>query len=519
MSSTLRLAAMALLIVIAAPMIIGWVWPSGTETIDTWTTEGDIDITPSIATADIPIIDSYSGPMNHYWLSDSAGSYSAYDPVAYTQSPSSIPKLSYTATVESVTTSGRLINWQDFSGYRADYITVANFVSVDMTDGTSYSCSTAVYMPGSNSIYIIGPGHNGEALKASDVQRMTIQGASPSNPVLLTTRTYTQVSGEFVDLSKGFVADSQYSPQLEWFNGMKNHAVELWIRTASISGTATIAAAGTTATLQLVGDAIQVNGQSFGSASAYQYIALIFDSDAKSLQARGLIGADSFTDPSWTVGNSVALQGPSALIDRLTLSGHFEYEVKRTYSEIGTGKGIEDATITPYSYYPHSSWQVSFESPARFGDSITIDGTAYPVVDGSITVIDTAGEEHIIAVRGMAILSLVYYHEDAGEQIQHIYINGHEISAASPDPAYAISLDGAWYVSVTVSDVKQGEQTGYTWAVGSFGLDKTGYCTAGLICSIAVMIGAGLWGRANGTKAMAVIFVTGICAVCYLVMM
>lgn len=513
----LNLAAMALLIVIVTPMIIGWAWPTGTETVDTWTTEGDIDITPSIATADIPILDSYAGPMNHYWLYGNG--YIDYEPVAYSSSPSAIPKLTYTSTVEAITENPHAINLAHFTGYRTDFITTIN-IGIKMNDGTVYSCSTAVYMPGANAVYMIGMGHHAEPLKASDIMVISVQGGTPLNPVLLTTREYTQ-TGEYVDMSKGFVLDADLAPYyLDWFNGMSNHSVEIWIRTASIAETSTITAGGLAVELDVTDGTLTANGQTLGAVAAYPYVSLVFDHDEGTATVSGLIGASSFTDSTWTVGNAVTIDDEIALIDSLRMSGDFEYEVKRTYSEIGTGKGIKDATIIPYDYYPHYSWQVSFDSPARFGDFISIGGMPHTVIDGTITIQDRiTGERQNVPVRGMAILSLIYNDGEDNEPVQHLYVNGVEISSLAPEKELAIILAGDWYVSVTVSDVSQGEQTGYTWTLGTFGLDRTGYCMVGLLSSITIMIGAGLWGRASGTKLMVVMITMGICAASYFLMM
>lgn len=513
----LNLAAMALLIVIVTPMIIGWAWPSGTETVDTWTTEGNIDITPSIATTDIPILDSYSGPMNHYWLYSDG--YTSYEPVAYASSPSAIPKLTYTSTAEAITTNPYVINLEHFTGYRTDFITAVN-IAIIMNDHTVYSCSTAVYMPGANAIYMIGLGHHAEPLKASDIRSISVSGATASNPVLLTTRTYTQ-TGEYVDMSKGFILRSDLAPYyLDWFNGMTNHSVELWIRTASIAETSTITAGGLAVELDATDGTLTANGQTLGAVTAYPFISIVFDHDEGTATVSGLIGASSFTDPTWTVGNVVTIDGEIALISSLRMSGDFEYEVKRTYSEIGTGKGIKDATIIPYDYYPHYSWQVSFDSPARFGDFISIGGLPHSVFDGKIQIHDRiTGERHDVPIRGMAILSLIYYDGEEDEAVQHLYVNGIEISTLAPEQELAIILAGDWYVSVTVSDVSQGEQTGYTWTLGTFGLDRTGYCMVGLLSSITIMIGAGLWGRASGTKLLVVMITMGICAASYFLMM
>lgn len=512
--SDLKLAAMAILIVIVAPIIVGYAWPVGTETVDTWTTDNSVDITPSIATSDIPIVDSYSGPMNHYWLYYDGLGYSAYSPVGYTASPSSIPKMTYTSASESITENLSIVDFRSHTAVRTDFITTVN-LAVDMVDGETHYCSAAIYMPSSNTVYIMGMGYVGEALKASEVDKIRVTGATASNPVLLTTRTYTVVEGQYVDMSEGFELNGQ---NLQWYNGMENHVVEMWLESASI-GSVTLTAGGYTTIISHLGSGgIYVSGEMLGTADAYPFISVTFDHDSGTVEVRGLLGADSFTDSTWTTGNAVTLDYQLSLMDSITMSGQANYEVKRTYSEIGTGKGISDATIVPYSYYPHNSWQISFDAPARFGESITVGQTTLPVEKGGVTFIDLNGEERTVAIRDMAILSLVYEDENAVSW-QHIYINGYEFYVDSPSTSFSVSLDGDWYVRATVSDVVQGEQTSYVWEIGSFGLDRTNYCLVGLIVSVLTMIGAGLWGRASGSKLMTVMICTGLIAIGYLVLM
>lgn len=501
--NNLQLGAAILLVIVAVPLIVGYCWPSDSEIENTWETENELDVTPSIATQDIPIIDAYSGPNNNLWLYPLRGNPS-YDPVSYTESPSNIPKSNVVTTGEVLST-GKTFNPADFTGYRYDIYSGSGWIYIEENGvPTDYQFSSIAYYPDSASIWGLETSKMVHVTVTPDTR--VIYGGTPSNPTQIIYKEYTP-TGEYVDFGKGFQLDTQQD--LYWSNGLVNYAASVWIKTDA-PGSITLGTWGTgqndpSVTVTTAANYIMVGNRILGSPTAYPYVEIEI-SHQDGITVKGIMGADSFTDGTYTVGNTVAVSGSVPIFETLRMNGDIIYEIKRTTSEIGTGKGILDATITPYSYYPHYSWQISLTQPATFGDSIRILGTTYPVTNGTITLPDV---EEPIPIRDMAILSLQL------DGVQHIYVNGNEVWSGAPDPTASIGLNGAWYVDVSVYDVEQGVKDHYLWSVGGFGLDQTGYCMVGIMTSLTMALAGGMYGKRSMGKAAIVMLISGMSAAAY----
>lgn len=501
--NNLQLGAAILLIIVAVPLIVGYCWPTDSEIENTWTTENELDITPSIATRDIPIIDTYSGPNNNLWLYQLNGN-TVIEPVGISDSPSNIPDTTVSASAE-ILTSSRSFDPADFTGYRYDIYGPNAHIQI-LKDGVPldyFDFSSVSYYPDSASIWALELGRMVHINVTPDMRIAYGGGASPSNPVQVFYAEYTP-TGKYVDFSKGFRLDSQQD--LYWSNGLNNISASIWIKTDTI-GSITVGPwdQGPSVTIITTADSITAGGLLLGSPAAYPFVEIEI-THPDGIRVKGVLGADSFTDGTYSYGNVLDLGGEVPEFVTLKMNGTATYEIKRTVSEIGTGKGILNATITPYSYYPHYSWQVSLTNPASFGDSVTVMGTTYPVSGG---VIEIPGAAEPVPIRDMAILSLQL---DGG---QHIYINGIEVWTGAPDPTASVILNGAWYVDVSIYDVEQGVKDHYLWDVGGFGLDRTGYCMVGIMTSLAMALAGGMYGRRSAGKAAIVLLISGMSAAAY----
>lgn len=511
----MKIVALALVVIVAAPLFVGVFWPNGTETIETYTVEEGTNITPTIAKADIPVIDVYGGPNNNRWLYNDVGTV-IYDPVATGSSQSSLPETTHTGTSEILTQS-RQINLAGFQGYRLDLYTPAgNWINVDIPgDGSDpddmWSFHTISYYPATGTIY----GQTMWDMRTLTVTQNTHVGvyATAQSPTILHTLEYT-TTGKYVDLGQGFSLDRTGNPLAwdswaSWGNGLVNHSVTFWVKSSGLSSLAFKADGDLLTdppflTIDNDGGMITVNGETLGAASAYPFVQIEI---GEKTVVSGVMGAESFTDATYSLGSSVSAEGVEPF-RMLRMHGQAVYEAKSALAEIGTAKGIEDASIAPYGYYPHYAWQVSLTNAAAYGESITIGSTTYPVTDGSITL-----EDEEVPVRDMAVLSLLK------DGVQKVYVNGTEIHSGAPDPAFAIVLNGGWYIDVYVSDVEQGTQTGYTWTFPNWGLSMNGFCMVGMMTSVLVTIAAGLYGRRSGGHAALVILLGIISAGFYYCMM
>ena len=491
--NNLQLGAMILMIIVAVPVIVGFCWPTDTELEDVWTAEEGTDITQSLATRQIPIIDQYNGPNNNYWIYEPLYGQLASEPVSVTESPSSIPATNQHST-SHIVSGGLSVDLDDYRDYYRLDITADGTIRIDGA-GNYHSIS---YFPDSATIY----GFSGTRIVRTAVTQNTAVYINGGQAATFTTHTQT---GEYVDLGAGFQLDSNIP--LYWGNGMVNRGVTLWIKIDADTALELQNGQGITiATVEMAGNTIVVNDMVLGTAAAYPYIELKISKDEAT--AAGIIGADSFTDQTYSYGNVLDLSTDSipASFETLVIAGaNMVYEIKRTTSEIGTSKGIQDAAIIPYGYFPHYSWQVVLSQPAQFGDMIYVAGHTYPVDKGTITV-----EGETVPIRDMAILSLIL------DGLQHIYINGIEIAVITPSSNVSINLLGSWYVNVTIYDVTQDTQDRYLWgAPGSFGLDRTGYCMVGIMTSLATALAGGMFGRRSMSKAAIVLLISGMSAAVY----
>lgn len=491
--NSLQLGAMILMIIVAVPIIVGYCWPVGTELENTWTAEDGTDITQSLATRQIPIIDQYSGPNNNYWIYEPIYGQLASEPVSVTESPSAIPSTDKESTTHIIG-GGMSVDLDDYRAYYRLDIKADGTIRIDGA-GNYHSIS---YFPDSATIY----GFSGSKIVRTAVTQDTtvyINGG-----VAATFTTHTQ-NGEYVDLGAGFQLDSNIP--LYWGNGMVNRGVTLWIKVDSSTALELQTNQGVTlASVAMAGNTITVNNLILGTKTAYPYIELKISKDE--MTAAGIIGAESFTDSTYAYGNTLTLNSdnvPASFETLCIASADMTYEIKRTTSEIGTSRGIKDAAIIPYGYFPHYSWQVVLSQPAQFGDMIYIAGNTYPVNKGSIEV-----DGETVPIRDMAILSLIL------DGLQHIYINGAEIKAAVPSSNTSINLLGDWYVNVTIYDVTQGTQDRYIWGEpGSFGLDRTGYCMVGIMTALVMTLAGGMYGKRSMSKAAIMILIGGMSAAAY----
>ena len=505
--NNLQLGAAILLIIVAVPLIVGYCWPTDSEVENTWETENELDITPSIATRDIPIIDTYSGPNNNIWLYYLNGR-PLFNPVGTTDSPSNIPYTDVIPTTETLTAS-KSFNPADFTGYRLDITLSTGYISV-LENGipVDHTFSSVSYYPENATIWGLEFGKMTHVTVTQDTRIAYGAGASSANPVTAFYTEFVPIPGRYVDLGQGFRISNMQN--YYWSNGLINHNATIWFKTSEI-GIITIGPwdAGPVTTIKIESDKIWCDLELIGSPAAYPYVEL--EITPKGFIIRGVMDADTFTDNSYVYGNSVEV---SHTIDpfetmQIAVTGTTIYEIKRTTSEIGTGKGIQDAEIVPYDYYPHYSWQVSLTQPAQYGTEIALPDGYHRVVDGTILVVGLDGTYQYVPVRDLAILSLLL------DGQQHIYINGIEIWTGAPDPTITITLRGAWYVNVSVYDVEQGVKDHYLWNVGGFGLDKTGYCMVGIMTSLAMALAGGMYGKRSAGKAAIVLIVSGLSAAAY----
>lgn len=488
-----RLCGLAVIAVVIVPIILGMVWPTGTEEVDTWEVEPGIDITGDLSNRAVPIWDAYRGPLNNLSVWYPGTDLLTFPtPSEQTDVPGAYP----VASVDS-TTSAASVGISEMLGHSYSRVSIGTLAAMTITgDATEYHY--ADYWPGTNTLVFYGdsmepaktltPDYSDVITAASGTLEITRFGAPTA----------------YMDASKGLAS----APAAwMWMNGMSNQSVDIWVRMLH------------TSVARFYVDLIQItwDGTSIsvtdGTTSAtlgsvYDYVSIRLNADGTAAVS-GLIGVDSFLDRSYTVGNAIELRSSGHLDNIPMLGTYADWWVSSTVSAVGSTAGIKDSSFSPEAYFGVRSWQATIVNPSTSGNSLTIGQTVYPVSGGSITVTSLAdGETTEQAVRGMRILSLI---ED-GQQA--IYINGIPAIRANPSNV-AITLDGEWLASVVIAKVTQSTATRMTWDIGSFGFDQTAFCMCGILACAGVAVAGGLWGRASGSTVLPLYVTLIICGIAY----
>lgn len=494
-----KLCGMAIIVVAIAPLLLGMIWPTDTETVDTWDVEPAMDLTGDLNNRVIPVFDRYAGPLNNLTVISAADELVYPDPVATTDVQNSWP----VPVPTSGTASGAVIGDLANLGYTR---WTAYGTMVYSGDGGSYG--VADYFPATNALTLWAEGEPHRFTPAID-DRLTASGAD------LQTVSYG-AAAEYIDPAQGL--SFQGGIPFYWTNNMLNRDVTLWIRFEQAPIPALVHVGGIKLE-HAIDNTVTVtfgNGDPQQIGSVYDMFEIYMDVNGN-CRVSGLIGAENFSDVTYTEGNSVTYQAAASSDPMPTMGpmrgSYASWWVKSAEAGIGSTKGMRDVSVVPDSYYPSHAWQLQLLNPSTFGSQISVGSIDLPVVSGSVTVTDWDNSETTeVQVRSMKILSLVL------DGKQQIYVNGIKIIEQIP-AAVSVDLDGDWYVSVVMSKVTQSTQERYVWHVGSFGFDQTEFCLVGLLSCVGVAIGGTIWGRRNGERMLALHLTMILAGVAYLVMM
>lgn len=503
-----KLCGMAVIIVVIAPLLLGMVWPTGTETKDVYEIEPAMDLTEGLATREVPVYDSYRGPLNN--LSEisvrSGELFLGYPtPWSTTQNPNSYPYVrpDTSEEPEEIVTSVTILDLAR-SGKTRWTLTGPLVYSGDQS-----TYEYADYWPSTNALLLYSTQEPPKRITPVSTDTLTATGRS------LGTVSYGTPAA-WIETSAG-LRPHIASPGI-WTNGMDNRSVTMWVSLRAAPTGPYIEVEGVRLSIDSAGLVTVTSGnQSEFIGSAYKYFELQITPG--SMTVTGLIGVDDFDDMAYSRGNSVSMSFQTDYQDGVPYimiqgTDYTAWWVKSAESAIGVATGIRDAGIVPDSYYPSHAWQLQLINPSTFGTNLRIGSLTLPVnEDGTVTVTSLDdGETSSQPIRSMRILSLVL------EGQQKIYVNGVRVLEQSP-AAVTVSLDGDWYMSVVLSKVTQDTRTDYTWKVGSFGFDQAAYCLTGLMSCVAVAIGGTIWGRRSGERVLALQITMILAGAAFLVMM
>lgn len=503
-----KLCGMAIIIVVIAPVILGMVWPTGTETKDVYEVEPAMDLTDGLATREIPVFDAYRGPLNN--LSEisirSGDLFLGYPtPWATTQNPNSYPYVSPDSSNEP----GEIVETVTILEMAQSGKTRWTVAGPLVYSGDQKTYEYADYWPSTNALLLYSTQEPPARVTPASTDTLTATGRSIQTVTYGTPAAWIQTASGM----RPHIAN----PGI-WTNGMDNRSVTMWVSLKAAPTGPYIEVEGVRLSIDSAGlVTVTAGDRSEFIGSAYRFFELQITPG--SMTVTGLIGVDDFDDMAYSRGNSVTMSFQTDYPDGVPYimiqgTDYTAWWVKSAESAIGTARGIRDASIVPDAYWPSHAWQLQLINPSTFGTDLKIGGLTLPVnEDGTVTVTSLDdGETSRQPIRSMRILSLVLNGQ------QEIYVNGVRVLEQSPG-ALTVSLDGDWYVSVVLSKVTQETQTSYTWKIGSFGFDQAAFCLAGLMSCVAVAIGGTIWGRRSGERVLALQITMALAGAAYLVMM
>jgi len=167
---------------------------------------------------------------------------------------------------------------------------------------------------------------------------------------------------------------------------------------------------------------------------------------------------------------------------------------------------IRDTTYNPATFKNNPSTELN--NIFLYGKSLEFGGVTYPVNSGNIT----------IGTRDMSISKLTFRSEYR-DGIYDNFING--ILVSSTQAPSTLTFNGDWIMSVITSEQEPVTKDETKWVAGGFGWDgiDTNFIISGLITSLAAFVGLAIYGRRSGAKILPLLLVCGGAAFMFLLML
>lgn len=519
------MAALIVTVCIIAPVIVGYVMPTGETEHKGYESTNILNVTGELANDKLPIYNAYSGANNMIY--SMAGDYFAMAN-RETSAVSAYPSMTVEYWKETTWTGGTGPVPVTDGGvtYRLSVYTASS--STYWTDNYNNRYQT-VYVNSNGATnpddleYTINGINNNTGMVDFDLQGVRLQGSG---------QYYMTISAmnndRYTDLSYGYQIHD-----VSWRNGYTNQTVWFILRASSNPSDANVQFSfgnwPNYPIVQIKDGNWQLNQtadnspQTLGSAKAYEYVLVEIDSYLHKCKLSGLIGMTGFND-DWTgkVAKTVEV-GTMAYSPIISIDVHFSgnYEsslvgwfMPRAMILTGYGVGLVNSTMDPSGYcdVQNAPWEVRLENPAAFGESLKF----YGFVNLTFNVNKTDGTILVngvkVPIRGMIIDYIPYHGAHALE------INGIIVSEALTESP-TIQFYGDWWVHVYFTQLSEYSYKTYDWEPGGFGIDATGFYSIGLLSSVGCAVAGGLSGRRSGEHAGIVLLTSAICGLIYIILL
>lgn len=489
MASIKALAAIALTLIVACPIGLGFLFATHEVPYDEWQADTTYNVTEKLLNNEAPTYITYNGVSNNTQLYSGR----AMDYVTVGSNPTSYPSTTISHTTLTFAAGIR----QDMSAYGSWSITWLGTASLTYyNDEAGY----ATLYPG--------------GLGSTDSTTVSNVGGAVSFTDDITVQVTTYVDeNTYADVSAGWHLPTT---QESWVNSQQNRSV---LFTVYLPEDAELRVGNTFEIINTDGlvtvtyyvypprPGYTPPVYTFGHYSYFQMLIdykaglTLYGLDAWPRMDRDPVSYNTLQVP-WLSERSGALM--SAISLRVTdLDTVFRVEESDSLS--GYFPDTLDVTLNMSELYPGRSYELRLNSIGIYGDTITLAGQSYDVNLGRISV-----NGHTVPLKGAIISSY-----RTGDHFTNA-INGIALGdTAAPASVY---FGGEWSLTATTALMVEvtGERT--EWNPGEFAFDKRDFAAVGMLVAGACLVGLGIYGQRSGVKIGLLLLICGGAALIYLTM-
>lgn len=498
MVSTKALGAIALTLVIACPLALGYVLSFDEEETTAWKTTDQFNVSDLLLNNMTEYTQVYSGPNNNRIID---GDYFVKGSTV-----TSLPVYTKTAKSLTLTTSYQTVS----DAYFQISLHQGTQIRLTFQGGTTEEITNTadVILTKYDTGVVILKSVN--AKEFTGVASVAVKSVNPpANPTVAHINYYAfEPNGQYADPSAGWGVIPGRSAG--WSNGFYNESVVFMVDLMAWGQpTATVA-------FELEGNNLLYLKMTDGALS-YGLDGSTFTLLGQYDKARVEITKETFTISgvvAWpalgataTTYNSVTLDHPAtqSLLGIGVIGVEEFVKVRADSAEIPAGSypSTKDCTLDLAELFPDTMMSLRLNSVGVYGDSLDIGGMDFAVENGRITV-----DGRPVSLKG----AMISFLPDADGWLVGT-IGGRELGHFAELPS--ITFGGEWSLTATAYKVEETTGTSTEWQPGGFGLDKDGLIAAGLLTACGVFVLLGMYGRASGTKVGILAVICGGAAIVY----
>lgn len=472
MASIKAIAAIALTLMIAAPIGLGYMMATEERTYEVWEASNSSNLSSVILNSSNPTYTSYIGTTNNTDLTNgSTKIVPRY--VEIGDVVSAYPALTQTILAVDFVAD----QYVDFSAY--DGVMFYNPTG-------SWSGKTSLEEIGSHSG--LGPG----VVSTSEYKYISIGG----------TRTVQVTAykdeGKYADVSYGWKLPTT---QINWSNNQTNSAVTFitYLPTDSTVwfGSIKIVNDSGTVTVQYINPIPGGDPAPVHTLGSYNYLMVNVTPGLTTiygLTGWPTMGAYPTTFNKIEVDNKLTADFTSLGIRNDNLDAIFRVDAATILA--GSYPTTLDYTLDMANLFPGKSYELKLNSIGLYGSSLSIAGETFEVTENYITV-----DGSQVKLKGITLSSRFNGTDYTA------YIGNHEIgTTAGPS---SITFGGEWSVTVNADLIDPVQHTRTQWAPGQFAFDKEDFAACGLLVAGACLVGLGMTGSRSGLKMGVLLLICG----------